>query len=679
MTAGELADHPIATHLKDIGISKALIIDDAYDAPTRETHAAAIPDFWATVSHQPALLDELKTVRPDIDDQDQIDDQVLRLLWERRDALEKLGPILKSDLFSLKIGDLTTLNRLTQHLKEVGIEAVSLGSDVDLPAEPINLVFLDYHLGPGTGAVELSTSKARKIYETAPGEGNKPFIVLMSSQPDVAKDVFREASGLLAGLFGYVTKSDLLDKENLFFHLGTWAFDMPKRHEIQHFVEALGKAAAEASIDFTRRIKALGLEDYANIQHLSLRPDGHPFGDYMLWLYKSLFAHLLHAAPQVIVQQKQLDKWTIDTFTPSEHGPSLSLAEIYRCAITEPGVDVVGPHPRAEASDPNPLLRLGDLFFKEQSSDVLIVINAACDLAYAPGTQREFPGDLAILLVQGRLQPFEEQIAAGATRTELFEFHGKAYRIVWDETKLIAKKYSEVSQWLTDGKYARKARLALPYALQIQQAFATNLMRIGMPTTPPYFQPAGVEVYCGDQTGKPVLLESIPMGAVVYMHGGKSEFFLTVDCMKKVVSKLPAAIGHCQGHQAGLTAESAALDPSQTEPKKVITGRISGLKSKLEKLEKLKSLSQVWVPLVRKLHALPIPQGNGELSKKLLRVYRDVRFDVEFPEAVPIALNLRLPERGPNPAPPEHAGQPQSLEGSSGESVEPASAQPGVS
>jgi len=156
-----------------------------------------------------------------------------------------------------------------------------------------------------------------------------------------------------------VPKEDLEDKEKLYLHLATWAMGMPTRHEIQHFVEALIAGAKSASKDFVRHVSALGFEDYANIQWLSLQVEGHPLGDYMLWLYKSLLAYLLHNHPEVLAQQKKLDSMAFDRFTPSQVAPSPQLAEIYRYALAEPGVEEVGPHPRAADGSLEPFLPAG--------------------------------------------------------------------------------------------------------------------------------------------------------------------------------------------------------------------------------------------------------------------------------------------------------------------------------
>ena len=100
--------------------------------------------------------------------------------------------------------------------------------------------------------------------------------------------------------------------------------------------------------------------------------------------------HLFHDQPRVREQQKRLDTMSYKEFIPVEEHPSPELAEIYQYALTEPAVEELGPHPRADSKSKEPYLQLGDVFFKDSGGDeALMVANAACDLAYSPGEAAE--------------------------------------------------------------------------------------------------------------------------------------------------------------------------------------------------------------------------------------------------------------------------------------------------
>jgi hypothetical protein len=627
--------HPIADRLQRAGITKAIIVDDAYDVPTRDTCGGSVADFWAKIEQDQSLLAEVRELKPGLNDEAGIDDMLLAQLWERRDILHRLGPLLKKELFIAKLGDLNTLKCLTDHLSQLGVESLTVGKEGVLPEDQVKLVFIDYYLGSEITekSVETSVAIVKKLYRRPADGADRPFFVLMSSKPDVegVKDTFREKSDLVSGLFGYIPKDDLENKERLYIHLAAWAFDMPARHEIQHFVEALESAAEKARTGFVQKVRALGFEDYANIQWLSLQAEGHPLGSYMLWLYKSLFAYLLHANEGVLAQQKKLDVMSFKQFTPYQATPSPHLAETYLCALTEPGIEDVGPHPRAGDERQEPFLQFGDLFFKEECLEVLMVINAACDLTYAPGANREFPSDLAVLLLHGTLQPCDG-VASGTFRTELFMHEDKAYRIAWNHRHVTSKQYSEVKAWFDQQRYVRKARLALPYALQVQQEFGMKLMRIGMPIKPPLFYHADVEVYRKGEDGKGVLVgESIGHGAIIFSgrindSQDKTLFVLTKDCVQEIVKRLDTVIEDCR-----------RIMPPENEKEKA--GSAKRPDERIEKLKVLKNLE--WVEILRTPISLPKVNAKKAVRDQLC-VYYDRNIDGQYTEQSPIVLNVRL-------------------------------------
>lgn len=651
--------HPVADYLKSCGIEAAAIIDDAYDPPTRESLGDAIPEFWDRVIRNQELLTEFQGVAPAVTDQNDIDNAILKKLFEEHEKLAKLGPLCKQHLFSVKLEKLAPLRALRAHLEQAGLRPVlELGTEESLPADPVKLVFLDYFLGAAddTEAVKAATAKAEEIYRHTPADADKPFIVLMSSKPDAeaGKETFREASKLLSGLFGFVRKAELKEKEKLYLHLWTWAIGMPARHEIQHFVEAMETGVKEAASDFIRRVRALGFEDYANIQWLSLQAEGHPLGDYMLWLYKSLFAYLLHGHTRVLEQQEKLDAMSFEEFTPSPSPPSPQLAEIYRFAITEPGVKDVGPHPKASPDSKEPLLQTGDVFFKADTAELLLVINAPSDLAYSPGSTRPFPKERPILLVHGTLQRHEVLDTSGLVRTELFEHDRKPYRILWDHKRVMSQEYGKVWAWLKDQGFSRKARLSFPYALEVQQTFAMHVMRPSLPIRPPTYRHADVEIYCaGDNGDYSRLDEPIVAGAWIMRRrkADKDEdediFVLTPDCIGKIVGRLQTVVSRLETQMQKLREQipkEVGKDKELIRKAKELGGKIEGLQGKLQKLNQLQHASKAWVPMVRTPRQLAAATERTEVDKQLLWVYHERTFEGTYREGPPIVLNLR-PEK----------------------------------
>jgi hypothetical protein len=647
------------------GIETALIIDDAYDPVVRDEYQNEIAEFWDRIIRDDESMAQLRQLKPGIAASEEIDDELLGKLWEDRGKLPpKLQPPVKDILFANKIQKRAPLDELAEHLRRFSIRPDLLGSEEPLPEQPYKLVFLDYFLGieNDVNAVGIATNRAGDIYHRSKEDAGKPFIVLMSSSPDAdaAKENFRKASGLLAGLFGYVPKGDLKDLEKLRLKLTSWALGLPARHDIQRFVEAMETAVKEAVDPFVSRLRGLALEDYVNIQWLSLQPDGHPLGDYMVWLYKSLLGHLVHGDNKVQEQQKMLDGMSFDKFLPAQGRASIQLADLYRCAITEPGVEDVGAHPRSPAGSMEPYLRLGDLFFKPRSKEVLLVINAACDLAYSPGAERKFPRDHAVLFARGTAGPLDEDPKPNCPKTEPFSHEGKVIRLTWDPKRVIAHDYGVVWDWLKKEKFARVARLGIAYALEVQQAFASNLTRVGMPVKPPGWH-VDVDVYCDGGLGQPPLQlgESLHDGAFIMRtsSNGKEliQFVLTVECVTSILNLLDDAIAQYRQQQVQLEREvndligkigALGVAPNEEALKQLTTdktareGRVRGFPSKLQKLEQLKSETVVWAKL-QAFQPLPSRQKAFEADKKLLWIWRDGVF-TSYTSASPIAINLRL-------------------------------------
>lgn len=651
MTKAANEVHPVAAHLKACSIEEVVIIDDAFDPPTRDSLREEIPTFWAQIERDAEILSELSALG--VNDHEDMSDAILQSLLARATEPGKLAEACKTHLFPLTFQKLDPLRALRSHLESIGVKVIQCGSEDDLPENPIRLVFLDYFLGASddASAVQASTSKAEAVYSRVEAEADKPFIVLMSSKPDVAAsmDTFRQASKLLGGLFGFVEKSELRKREELFVHLEVWAIGMPTRHRIQHFVEALESGARAATEEFVRRIRGLGAEDYANIQWLSLNMEGHPLGDYVLWLYKSFFTYIFHDQAKVLEQQRRLDALNFEEFTPCQT-PSAQLADIYRCAQTEPGVKDVGPHPWTGDAGTDPLLCTGDMFFSD-GLEVFLVINAPCDLTYTPGKKgRPFPVKRSILLMHGQLQKHEEMNTSDGACTELFKHEGKPYRILWDHRRVTSIEYGKVWAWLREHGLVRRSRLALPYAQEIQQKFATQVMRAGMPVRPPSYQYADVEVYCADDSGVASRLgEVIPGGAWIMRRrveggDGKEEdlFVLTSACIGRILGRLDEILPRIEARAAALLADLPAesSDPTVKRRRSEIQGKLRGLDTEREKIAQLKKAGPQWTSSARKPHALPSKSQKTEVDKKLLWVYNSGTFEGRYAEGPPIVVNL---------------------------------------
>ena len=578
-------------------------------------------------------------------------------LWKDREKLNKLSDPCKNQLFVNKLEMREDVDTISNHLQELGLETIAIDSE-NLPPSSVRLVFIDYVFDPtatGERRGDISVGKAKEIYHRVEKDIEKPFIILMSDKPDAEsqKETFRKDSKLISGLFGFMSKSDLKDKEKLYLALETWSIDIPQRHNIQRFVEALEESAGEVLNKFIDRVRELSFEDYANIQWLSLRPDGQPLGDYLLWLYKSYLSYLIHDNPKVLAEQKKLDRLFFDKFLPSQNKPSLQLAEIYSLALTEPRGQRHQSHPLSDPSKKEPLLQLGDIFLKNNSNEVLLVINPACDLMFAPETNRSFPHEMSILLLPGVMQSLDENIRPNIVCTELFNHDGKGYRIAWGKKHVISKRYKIVWDWLSENQYSRISRLRHTYALEVQRAFASNLTRIGMPVMPPLYQGADVEVFCKGEIDKSIpLLDPIQSGASIVSCkvGGEDKyedlFFLSIDCRYKLIQALDKANELLEKRRESISSSDDSINGktelTKEKENKIKRGKLQGIDSEINKIKQLKDPDSVLMQMHLKPAKLPSNPGNhNEIDKKLLWVYRDGDFQEKYPANPPIAINIK--------------------------------------
>lgn len=503
--------HRVSEIFKENNITSIAIIDDAYDPPMREDFAAnEIQDFWEDIEDKKEMLHELKSFGININEQAQINNDILATLWSKKDELKTLSVPCEEHLFPYKIDQQEQLKPLKDffqnHLELSEINSPCYGFFGEWKETTCNLIFIDHYL------IEKKNSwiVTRELLKKYPDE--KPLFILMSDRGinDEMIDDFKKETNLLGGMFHFISKEEFDDEVEIALHLSKYATSLPDRHTIQNFVDAVGDSIKTVSKDFINDIRKLSLDDYAYIQNLSLREEGHPLGDYMLWLYGNYFGHLLFEKDvKVRETQKELDSMSIDYLPLPEAKLSTHLADIYESAIfvsTEEGFPF---HPIAGAKNKKkPLLHLGDIFLHEDNKKVFMVINAQCDLAYTPErSNRPFKEKRSILFLPGAIESISDAVENNAIKTELYKQEGEIKCIVWDIKGVESTTYGLVKQFLGRKKYKPcKLRLRLPFALEIQHAFASDLTRVGMPVAPPIEVQINVNVFFRDVDGKAKLL-----------------------------------------------------------------------------------------------------------------------------------------------------------------------------
>lgn len=633
-TKDNVSTHPVAKRLRQAGITSVAVIDDAFNTPELEDLTAEIEDFWAEIVRDESAFAELNALHPGFENEDDINEELIKKLWIQTLDEEQSSLLVscKSTLFSRQFENIADLEPLVDYLTGIGMTPSRLGTDDDFTNEELKLVFLDFFLESaptrpspeevesairqfvdGTAespAMRASIDKAKEILK----RNNEAFIILMSSKENVqmAKERFRQETGLIEGMFDYIPKEQLASERDLNLRLGTSAASLPARHDIQNFVISLEASIQKASKEFIDRIKKLSFEDYLYTYSLSLREEGHPLGDYMSKLYGSSLAHLVHNNAQVIEAKDKLDKIDIEAYVPWKTAPSNHLAEMYSLSLTEPGT-----------SSNTTQLRLGDLYVSG-TKNVLLVINADCDLARLPSTpDSQSANGLSILLHPGCLVPIEEKVQAKYKVTNLVFLKEKPHKIVWDYDGVFTKKYSELEEWLDSEGYSKEARLITPHALQIQQHYAANLTRVGMPVATPFLRPATVQVFAKKEDGTLQKLgPDIPQGVVI----DRNRFRFTVEGFGQLLERV-----------AEIITQFAAIRDSYAEGSRNHEKQVK----RIGKLDAWLQDPAEWFALIESSNSMPkMNKGSQIGSNGILEVF--CTSNLERTQCI-IAINL-LPD-----------------------------------
>jgi hypothetical protein len=335
----------ISKLLKDKELQRVLIIDDAFDSPKRDDFSGTeLADFWGELDPEDDAQSELLTslLGQCPESEDDIDDRAVEILYENRNELGPIQTLFDKQLRVPLERKHSGLDSLINHLRELGLDVRTSGTNVTFSG-PSDIIFLDYYLGPRSDlSVNLSSEGiARQLHSYPIGE-EKPLIVLMSSYEDVARraERFRENTGIVGGMFYFVPKSDLSDQVKLLLNLDMLAATLPAGHQIQQFIDVVESKCSSIMEQFISAIKRLNLDDYVYIQRLSLQADGHPLGDYLLWLYSAYFGYLLFERG-LKEERRSLDEANFQGWVPSHAVPSKQLTSMYFTALFD---TTVGPH-----------------------------------------------------------------------------------------------------------------------------------------------------------------------------------------------------------------------------------------------------------------------------------------------------------------------------------------------
>lgn len=505
----------VAEIFKQNSIGAVAIIDDAFDSPEQSMTAAATQALFDELLEHQELLEGFAVAGHALDTVDDLTlEAIVAVKARSREVPAALAAWNHVKVFALGrrtaldgfAGDLT--KELKLKVKKISAASLSSGSakaqTKDVVDDAVDVVFLDYELKEGEEEGALSSAITDRIYRQFAGKEKAPLVILMSSKKldEQAVADFQRRTKVLSGMFYFVPKEELFDKEKRHYRLAAFAKSLATGRTLQRFVTGvegeLGRIQAKVFAD----VRSLSIGDFAFLQKLRLHEDGQPLGEYLLWLMNAHLVKELLGSPDVRKVETQVNALPFDDLPPTQSKPSINLATLYSSAVMRP----MGALPEV-AADQAEYLQFGDLFRKGKGKQVWLCITAPCDLAFS--ATRPIRGGRSILFLPGILQLIDKQMKGfeqRQPRTELVWIEKKAYRIIWDTKEVARADWSAIQAWKTEMKVERIARLNTPFALEIQRSFASDLTRIGMPTPPPFYNPVKVRLVVVDAQDQEVEL-----------------------------------------------------------------------------------------------------------------------------------------------------------------------------
>ncbi|TSJ36588.1 hypothetical protein FO440_22435 [Mucilaginibacter corticis] len=500
---------------QEMKVIKAVVIDDAFD----DIYASEIPieDYRAFCSEANGetdafdkVLEALNIDRPALNDwnDDSVDyENHLRVLWERHDDPELRKFVYHTSVFQRRIDNLDELKRLCSNLKEKNFEIKEQKSFIEdwtiFNSNEYVYVFLDYNLGvqEGKEAVANAQRIAKQIYDACP-KGSKPITILMSSdsRDETLIEKFQEDAGWVEGVFRFSQKKDLSNPEKVSLLIRAYQEEFISNGKLQSYLDTLINAAKEAQDQFGVEVKKLKVEDYEYIYSSILRDSQQPLGDYLKWLYGAHWQNLMFKNTELIAIQDTLDQIISDKKPLHHTTPSKNLSKIFMTALYEQDFDTLAHkwYLNDETLPDAPHLHLGDLFTSTGSKNVHMIINPQCDLERPSKMDKE----MSIFVIPGTLDEIENQISNDKLKTEFFIFEEKQYRIYWNIERVKTIEYKDFIDWVKKDQLNREHRLRLPFALEVQRRFTSNLSRVGLPVSPPLYGSLSIRVGYKSWDGK---------------------------------------------------------------------------------------------------------------------------------------------------------------------------------
>ncbi|OYU91639.1 MAG: hypothetical protein CFE29_01810 [Bradyrhizobiaceae bacterium PARB1] len=585
----------LETHLlaaiRENGISKVAIVDDAFDAPTvTEENAGDLLDFLqnglvdefvAELEIDEATIDVARTALGDNDFESPELIDVVRALYlryvdtldeaynprqifaDQRENIENVTPIL------------TMLNRCDPEL-----QIARFGSDEGSAAlfdEDTHLIFVDYFLEAGVSET-ATTTKQRRAKELASQrvgdlirkqKGKAASVVLMSSADKRGDaEAFRAGIGLddqslvFASRFGFVRKTDFKTADGdvvcISNEAGDELLDVLQSYEFARgthaALELWFRSAQEASKSVWDEIAKLGLKDFAYLHRFRLSQEGQEILSYLEWFFGQCLLDELGRridenakgdARLEALKSGEAQRRVEGTFD----GPTEAIAALYHKARIE--------SPRGEHAR----FRLGDLFVKGTGANRSIhaVLNPDCDLVERGAKPKRL--SKRSITVSGTLKKLD---APDSSVAEFIRLANVPYNISWQKKNIETIEFDHLGK----SPYSFVGTLRPLYAQDLQRTILTDLGRVGLSVAPAMGVSARATVFLRTDNGNP---KEMPLGnpkaADCYVIPGRGGDDKPIQAEAR--AKTRGSRGVREGPPsrcADLTQPTSASDPDTSAP-----------------------------------------------------------------------------------------------------------------
>ena len=665
----------LKARLSEGGITRAAVIDEAFDDENALAKVNGEDVFWAEIDARPEWKSLLEAKNIPCDDFATFQLDGLPKLWQQRKAFSGEIVTAIAALFLDAEQNLADPATVTKYLGDLGLTTVSIGAKPNnsgkkgastlpnIPAEA-QLVFLDYDLEGNPkltgGRTRLSEQIAGRLAER---KEHTPFLVIFSNKPNARalSEGFRKRTGFLRGTFTFIPKQDARDFLKLCKHLSETCLGLKGLGNLQYFFFALKRRLEEVAEKVETEVMQLDVQDHAFIQRLALQDEGACLGEYMLDFFGAVLSHELRDGPEVQAAKRQLDAFPFEgRHLPFSESPSAPIQRLYRAVLTDPGITDAEPHPQTKNGRAlnakgkeyvaPPLLMFGDIFASKPKKPVYVVMNPACDLQYAP-KRRDPKLEISVILMKGHLEAITQPRSnSQGMRMELLQFNNKNWRILWDHQQVESVPLGKFDEWKKHGHYKRIARLSLPHGLKLQQMWLAELGRVGLPVNLPFYDSHDMQILALDANGewKPTGAKCA-RGTIVSRHPTDSKevshFTLTPEGRNFLFEQLSATATDLAAHPVRKTAADSLLKQAKTwnmglteTPHKIANGLyedISGLlfawrqypklnglstlsdveKAKLSEPERKSVAKREKVAMIVLLHPLPPPSKKAAVEK----------------------------------------------------------------